>query len=135
MSKTIRWTADDFYGLWAVALLGGGAFLFRLLTIKPVATVGMCASAHAPAICVPRHLVLMGGYLGLFGWAALLLGLYAFFRPSRLLGAVALGLGIAAVVNYNGTQGIIGAALGLIAWLSVITGRVKPAASPLAPMH
>lgn len=125
MSKTAGWQAEDFFGLWAVAMLGGGAYWFRLFTIKPVEMVGLCASSTAPAICVPRHLVLMGGYLGLFGWVALLLGLLAFFRGGRFLGAVALGLGIAAVVNYNGTQGIIGAAFGLIAWLSAITGRCE----------
>jgi flagellar motor component MotA len=31
------------------------------------------------------------------------------------------------VVNYNATQGIIGAALGLVAWLSVLSGRWGPA--------
>jgi hypothetical protein len=131
MSKTTSWSADDFYGAWAVAMIGGGAFAFRLLAIAPRATVGLCAAANAPGICVPRHLVLQGQYYGLFGWAALALGLIAFFRGGRVLGAVALGLGIAAVVNFNGTQGIIGAAFGLIAWLSAITGRTG-AASPAA---
>jgi hypothetical protein len=122
MGKT-SWTAEDWMGVWAVAMIGGGAYGFRLLAIKPLATVGMCAAAHAPAICAPRHLVLQAGYLGLFGWAALALGLLAFFRAGRFWGAVALGLGIAAVVNYNGTPGIVGGAFGLIAWLSALTGR------------
>ena len=127
MSKTTGWSAEDWMGAWAVAMIGGGAYAFRLLAIKPLATVGMCAAANAPAICVPRHLVLQSGYYGLFGWAALACGLFAFFRAGRMLGAVALGLGIAAVVNYNGTQGIIGAAIGLVAWLSAITGRTNKA--------
>jgi hypothetical protein len=127
MSKTTGWSADDWMGAWAVAMIGGGAFAFRLLAVKPFAMVGVCAAANAPAICVPRHLVLQAGYLGLFGWAALALGLYAFFRTRRFLGAVALALGIAAVVNYNGTQGIIGGAFGLIAWLSAVTGRTGAA--------
>ena len=127
MSKTTGWTADDWMGAWGLAMLGGGAFAFRLLVIKPLATVGMCAGGQAPAICVPRHLVLQAGYFGLFGWAALGLGLYAFFRGGRMAGAVALGLGIAAVVNYNGTPGIVGGAFGLIAWLSAVTGRTAKA--------
>lgn len=127
MSKTTGWKAEDWLGLWAVAMLGGGAYAFRQFAIAPFATVGMCAAANPPAICVPRHLVLQGGYFGLFGWAALALGLYAFFRASRFAGALALGLGIAAVVNYNGTQGIIGGAFGLIAWLSTATGRTANA--------
>lgn len=127
MSKTAGWSAEDWMGAWAVAMIGGGAFAFRWFAIKPIATVGMCAAANAPSICTPRHWVLVGAYMGVFGWAALALGLLAFFRGSRMLGAVALGLGIAAVVNYDGTQGIIGAALGLIAWLSAITGRTRTA--------
>jgi hypothetical protein len=123
MSKTVIWRAEDGLGIWAVAMLGGGAYAFRAFAIKPVATVGLCAAANAPAICVPRHLVLQGAYLGLFGWAALALGLWAFFRCGRLVGALALGVGIAAVVNYNGTPGIVGAAFGLVAWLSALTGR------------
>ncbi|WP_297494024.1 hypothetical protein [Acidocella sp.] len=127
MSKTAGWTAEDFMGLWAVIIIGGGAFAFRELAIVPRATVGMCAVANAPAICVPREMVLKGQYYGLFGWAALALGLAAFFRAGRFGGAVALGLGVAAVVNYNGTQGILGASLGLIVWLSAMTGRAAKA--------
>jgi hypothetical protein len=123
MAKTTGWTAEDWMGAWAVAMLGGGASAFRALAIDPLYTVGMCAAANAPAICAPRHLMLVGAYLGVFGWAALALGLLAFFRNGRFLGAVAIGIGIAAVVNYDGTRGIIGATFGLIAWLSAITGR------------
>jgi hypothetical protein len=126
MSKS-GWVAEDWMGLWIAAMIGGGAFLFWQLTVTPVAMVGICAADHAPAICVPRHLMLKGAWLGVYGWAALLLGLYAFFRVNRIVAALAVGVGIAAVVNYNGTQGIIGAALGLIAWLSAITGRAVDA--------
>jgi hypothetical protein len=41
----------------------------------------------------------------------------------RFSAALAVGVGIAAVVNYNGTTGILGAALGLFAWMGVNTGR------------
>jgi uncharacterized BrkB/YihY/UPF0761 family membrane protein len=47
----------------------------------------------------------------------------AFFAGSRILAALALGLGIGAVVNYNATQGIIGAVLGLMAWASLVSNR------------
>ena len=43
-------------------------------------------------------------------------------------GVFAIAIGIAAVVNYNATTGILGAALGLIAWIGVNTGRYKAAA-------
>jgi hypothetical protein len=123
MSKSFRWSAEDWMGLWMVAILGGGAFAFRLLAIAPRATVGMCAAANAPAICVPRHAVLTLQYYQGFGWAALVLGLAAFFLGKRTLAVLALGIGIAAVVNYNPTTGIIGAAFGLITWLGLATGR------------
>lgn len=123
MSKNTGWRAEDWMGLWIAVVIGGGIFLFWHLTVAPVAMVGVCANTHAPQVCAPRHWMLMGAWLGVFGWAALLLGLAAFFRASRPLAAAAVGVGIAAVVNYNGTQGIIGAALGLIAWLSAVTGR------------
>lgn len=123
MTRAGRLGMEDFFGAWAVLILGGGAFAFRALVVKPVAMVGICAAAGAPAICAPRHLVLMWSYYGVFGWAALLCGLLAFFRGSRFAGALAIGLGIAAVVNFDGTKGLTGAALGLIAWASAATGR------------
>jgi len=127
MSKTIRWSGIDWLGVALAALTGGGMFAFRQLAIAPRATVGICAAANPPAFCVPRGWVLSGQYYGVFGWAALAVGLTAFVAGKRLPGALALGLGIAAVVNYNATQGIIGAALGLVAWLSVLSGRWGPA--------
>jgi hypothetical protein len=123
MSKGFRWSAGDWIGLCVAAILGGGAFTFRLLAIAPRATVGLCAAANPPGFCAPRHVVLMLQYYHGFGWAALALGLAAFFWSNRTLAALALGLGIAAVVNYNATTGIIGAAFGLVAWLGLATGR------------
>ncbi len=114
--------------LWMVAVLGGGAYAFRLLAIVPRATVGMCAAANAPAICVPRHAVLTLQYYQGFGWAALALGLAGFFLAKRIPAALALGIGIAAVVNYNATTGIIGAAFGLVTWFGLATGRYAPKA-------
>jgi hypothetical protein len=127
MNKTLRWTAEDWIGLWLVAVIGGGMFAFRELVITPRATVGLCAAANAPSLCAPRAAVLWLQYEQGFGWAALLLGLIAFFAGKRLAGVLAIGIGIAAVVNYNATTGIIGAALGLIAWVGLVTGRYETA--------
>jgi hypothetical protein len=106
-------------------LIGGGAAAFRQVAIVPRATVGLCAAANAPAFCTPRAWVLTLQYYQAFGWAALILGAAAFIAGWRLAAALALGLGIAAVVNYNGTTGILGAALGLVTWLSLNTGRYQ----------
>ncbi len=123
MGTIVQWKSQDWAGVALAALVGGGAFAFRELAIVPRATVGICAAASAPGYCVPRGWVLHWQYLGAFGWVALAAGLLAFFGGKRIIGALAVGLGIAAVVNYNGTQGIIGAAFGLAAWLSLLTRR------------
>ena len=106
-----------------VALIGGGAEIFRWFAIKPFWTVGVCAAANPPGFCLPREAVLKLQYYQGFGWAALVLGLAGFVLGWRVASALAVGIGIAAVVNYNGTTGILGAALGATAWLSLATGR------------
>ncbi len=123
MAKSTVFGALDWACIALVAVIGGGAAAFRQLAIVPRATVGICAAANAPAFCAPRQAVLWLQYEQLFGWAALTLGVAAFIRGWRFAGALALGVGIAAVVNYNGTMGILGAALGLFAWMGVNTGR------------
>jgi hypothetical protein len=123
MSRIIRWSGQDWMGIWTVALIGGGMFAFRELEIVPRATVGLCAAANAPAICAPRAAVLWLQYQQAFGWAALALGLAAFISGRRAFAALGLAIGIAAVVNYNATTGIIGAALSLITWIGLTTGR------------
>ncbi len=125
MSRILRWGGEDWMGIWAVAVIGGGMFAFRELAIVPRATVGLCAAANAPAICAPRAAVLWLQYQQAFGWAALALGLAAFISGRRALAALGLGLGIAAVVNYNATTGIIGATLALISWIGLTTGRYE----------
>lgn len=127
MAKIIRFSDADWYGLTVVALLGVGAWVFRFQTIEPLWTVGACAGADRPGFCVPRQAVLWLQYEQAFGWAAFILGVGAFALGRRWLGVLALGVGIAAVVNYNATTGVLGAALGLIAWIGVNTGRYKAA--------
>ena len=123
MGTIVHFGVRDLIGVALAALTGGGAFAFRQLAIVPRATVGICAAAARPGYCVPRGWVLHWQYLGSFGWVALAVGIVAFFWGSRVLAGLAIGLGIAAVVNYNGTQGVIGATLGVIAWLSLLKGR------------
>jgi hypothetical protein len=125
MGGKFRLGAADWACLALVAVIGGGAAAFRQLAIVPRATVGLCAAANAPGFCLPRAAVLKLQYYQGFGWAALALGLAAFVLGWRVAGALALGVGIAAVVNFNGTYGILGAALGLFAWIGLNTGRYQ----------
>ena len=123
MSKTVRLRAEDWVGLWLVAVISGGMFAFRQLAIVPRMTVGLCAAANAPAVCAPRAAVLWLQYQQAFGWAALLCGIAGFVLGRRWPSVLAVAIGITAVVNYNATTGIIGTALGLVAWIGLMTGR------------
>ncbi len=122
MSKITR---NDWLGLAFVVLACGGMFAFRELTIVPRAMVGTCAAANAPAICTPRHAVLWLQYHQLFGWVAFAMGLAAFTSGRRLAAVLAVAIGVISVINFNATTGIIGAALGLITWAGLCTGRYQ----------
>ena len=124
MARMPRFTAADWAGLWAIVLIGFGMFAFRQFAIVPRAMVGMCAAANAPPLCAPRAAVLWLQYQQLFGWAALILGLAGFFLGRRWPAMLAIAIGIAAVESFNATTGMIGAAFGLITWLSLLTGRM-----------
>ena len=117
----------DWTGIGVVLAMAIAAILFREATIVPRAYVGVCAAAHAPLVCLPRQAVLWLQYERLFGLTALVLGLLGFAFAKRWLGVAALAIGVAAVVNYNGTEGIIGGALGLWGWLEAATPRQAPA--------
>ncbi|MCF3947286.1 hypothetical protein AiwAL_06225 [Acidiphilium sp. AL] len=113
----------DWAGIGVVLAVGVAAILFREVTIVPRAYVGVCAGPQAPLVCVPRQAVLWLQYERLFGLASLVLGLLGFAFARRWPGVAALAVGVAAVVNYNGTEGIIGAALGLWGWLEAAAPR------------
>jgi hypothetical protein len=125
MSKTTRFDGTDGLLLILAIAIGGSAALFRQLAIVPRATVGICAASQAPGFCGPRELVLKLQYFHGFGWVALGLGLLAFGLGNRLAAAFAIGIGVAAVVNYNTAYGIIGLALAVFAWIGVHTGRYQ----------
>jgi hypothetical protein len=98
-------------GLWLAAIV-----LYRHLYIEPRSWVDACAAAAPPFACVPRAALLWAQHWGLWGLAALALGAAAFFgAPVATLAMVA---GIAGVVNYNATWGMLGMTLGAWAWIS-----------------
>ena len=74
-------------------------------------------------------MVLWLQYQQAFGWTALLCGIAGFVLGKRWPGVLGVAVGIAAVVNYNATTGIIGAAFGLISWIGLVTGRYGNAAA------
>lgn len=111
----------DRMGVAIVAAAAVSAISFRITTVEPREFVGLCASRHAPWICAVRHAVLWLQYEHSFGLTSLLLGLFAFVFTYRPLGVVALAFGAIAIINYNATEGVVGAALGLWGWLEAST--------------
>jgi hypothetical protein len=65
---------------------------------------------------VPRGLVLWGQQYGVWGGAALALGLAAFLGAPTIV--LAIGVGLAGVVNYDVSFAMLGLALAAWAWIS-----------------
>jgi hypothetical protein len=101
--------------LWLAALLA-----YRARYVEPREWGSSCVAAAPPLACLPRQALLWAQHWGLWGLAALGLGLAAFAGAPVAVAAVAAG--IAGVVNYNATWGMLGAALGAWAWIRRETG-------------
>ncbi len=97
--------------LWLAALL-----LYRHTYVEPRAWVDACAATAAPPFaCVPRQALLWAQHWGLWGLSALALGFLSFIGAP--VATLAIAAGMAGVVNYNATWGMLGAALGAWAWI------------------
>ncbi|HEX3348324.1 MAG TPA: hypothetical protein VHS58_09530 [Acetobacteraceae bacterium] len=97
----------------AVALL----LVYRHTVVEARAWAAACALADRPAGCGPRAALLWLQYHGLWGFSALACGLWAFLGGRFGAAAGAVALGGAAAINYNATFGVLGAALGVWAWV------------------
>ena len=108
----------DWLGLGAVLASSGALLAYRAWFIEPRAWGAICAAAAPPLACLPRHWLLWMQQYYLWGTTALALGLAVFLLrlafPLRVLAVIA---GVAAVANYNATWGMVGAALGVWAWV------------------
>ena len=107
---------------WLAALLA-----YRAWGIEPREWGTICAATGAPLVCLPHDALLWLQYQYLWGGAALALGLAGFLTRRDWLAIAALAIGIAGVVNYNASWGMLGAALG--AWTLVVApaNRARPA--------
>ncbi len=97
----------------ALVLVGAGVaamLLFRAAYVEP-------AGACSGILCWARSglLWLQAGYF--WGGLALGLGLLAFFGRCWRVGVAAVLVGADAVINYNATWGMVGAALGAWVWM------------------
>jgi hypothetical protein len=109
-----------FIGL--VGLVVAGLWVFRAIYVEPVAWGARCALAGAPLGCLPRAGLLWLQQTGLWGGLALVLGVWAFVGRQMLVGVAAVLLGVAAVIDYNATWGMLGMALGGWVWIMSVPG-------------
>lgn len=101
----------------AVAAAVVAFILYRQFGVEPRFWAGACIAAHPPLACAPRQAVVWLQGQGLWGAGALVLGLAAFVTRRFVVCPFAVALGAVAVVNYNAGLGMLGAALGVWAWL------------------
>ena len=116
--------------LWAVlAVLAAIAVMvaYRHVYVEPRSWGALCLDlAQAPLACRPRAALLWLQHWQLWGAGALVLGLWAFIGAPFVVRASAVALGVIAVLNYNATWGMVGAALGVWAWVEARTRAAKP---------
>jgi hypothetical protein len=110
---------------WLAALLA-----YRHVYIEPREWGAICAAASPPLACLPRAGLLWMQHYGLWGGIALALGVASFIGAPLTVWAIAFG--IAGVVNYNASFGLLGAAIGFWAWLSPGAARAARPAVPAA---
>jgi hypothetical protein len=114
--KRRDWAAATLLLVWLWALLA-----YREAYVEPRSWGAACVAAAAPLACLPRAGLLWMQQYAVWGGAALAFGLAAFLAGPRWdwgLALAALMFGIAGVVNYNATFGLLGGAIGFWAWLS-----------------
>lgn len=108
----------DWVGVVAVLVATGALLAYRAWGIEPREWASLCVAADAPVVCGPRAALLWLQHYYVWGGAALVLGLLAFAGRAPWLRPVAVAAGMAAVINYNATWGMVGAVLGAWAWIT-----------------
>ena len=110
--------ARDFRAALAVAAAIGLMVLYRHLQVEPREMGALCLDlTQAPFACRPRAALLWLQHWQLWGAGAMALGVWAFIGAPFAVRAAAVALGVIAVLNFNATWGMIGAALGGWAWV------------------
>lgn len=122
----MRVTKRDLLALAAVIAAVGAMVLYRHVGVEPREWGAACLDlSRAPAACYPRAALLWLQHWQLWGGGALLLGLWCFVRAPFWVRPAAVALGIVAVLNFNATWGMIGAALGAWAWAEAMARQAR----------
>ncbi|WP_376098124.1 hypothetical protein ACE7GA_08030 [Roseomonas sp. CCTCC AB2023176] len=123
-------TKRDLLALAAVVAAVGAMILYRAVGVEPREWGSLCLDlSRAPVGCYPRAGLLWLQHWQLWGAAALVLGFWSFLRAPFVVRPLAVALGVMAVLNFNATWGMIGAALGAWSWAETVArqGRSQPA--------
>ena len=108
----------DLRAALAVLAAIGLMVLYRHLQVEPREMGALCLDlGQAPFSCRPRAVLLWLQHWQLWGAGALVLGVWAFIGAPFAVRASAVALGVIAVLNFNATWGMVGAALGGWAWV------------------
>ncbi|MCR0983527.1 hypothetical protein [Roseomonas populi] len=124
----MRVTKHDLIAVLAVAAAIGLMVLYRHLQVEPRQMGALCLDlSTAPFACKPRAVLLWLQHWQLWGAGAMALGVWAFIGAPFAVRAAAVALGVIAVLNFNATWGMVGAALGGWAWVEAAArGPVAP---------
>jgi hypothetical protein len=110
-------------GLLVAALAGCASWWLRQRFVEPSDVALLCNAVPHPGWCLIRFAILIGQHNALFGVAALIAGGLALFRGGRGSAIVAVGLSVAAMVNYNVEMGALALIGGLIGSLRLQSAR------------
>jgi hypothetical protein len=107
-----------------IAAFGVGLLaVFRARVALSPAWDAACEAARPPLLCAPRAWLFWSEYWGLWGGAALLLGVIGLAGRRSAPSVAALALGVVAVLDGNVSFGLLGAALGAWAWIGWLASR------------
>jgi hypothetical protein len=113
----------DWIGFPIVAIGVGLLQVFRARVALSPAWDAACEAARPPLLCAPRAWLFWSEYWGVWGGAALLLGVFGLAGRRLMPSVAAVALGVAAVLDGNVSFGLLGAALGAWAWIGrLVTG-------------
>ncbi len=113
----MKLTKRDWCGILAVVALTGAMFAYRLWFVEPREWGTLCVAAERPFMCTPRAALVWLQHYGLWGLGALALGIAGVLWGRFVVCVAAVTLGAMAVLNYNATWGMLGAALGAWGWI------------------
>jgi len=111
------WIGLLLVGLGAAALIG-----LRLALVEPEGWAAACAGAAPPWPCLVRQAILWLQNWGLWGGAAVALGVWAMLGGPFAACVAGVAAGIGGIENYNVTWGVLGGSLAGWAWLRPARG-------------